>query len=73
MPVILILFAASHRRAYWLWVQDYFGKEMARQPKPGAKSVRVHVPQRQPVTRRAIAAWRRFKQQVRQRSNGGES
>jgi hypothetical protein len=26
VPVILILFAASRRRAYWLWVQNYFRK-----------------------------------------------
>ena len=58
MPVILILFAASQRRAYWLWIQKYFSKDAARQPKKGAKTVRVRVPQRRPVTGKAIAAWR---------------
>lgn len=45
MPVLLILFTASRRRAYWLCVQKYFGKDAARRPKKGAKSVRVRVPQ----------------------------
>ena len=66
MPVILILYAASRRRAYWLWVQNYFGKDAVRQPKKGAKSVRVRVPQRQAVTRRVIAIWRDL---ARRRSN----
>jgi hypothetical protein len=73
MPVILILFAASRRRAYWLWVQNYFSKDAFPQPKKGAKSVRVHVPQRQPVTPRAVAVWRDLKQQALQRAKGGES
>lgn len=73
MPVILILFAASRRRAYWVCVQDHFAKDVARQPKKGAKSVRVRVPQRQPVTRRAVATWRALKGQARHRPSGGES
>jgi hypothetical protein len=75
MPVLLILFAASRRRAYWLCVQNYFNKDEARQPKKGAKSVRVRVrvPQRQAVTQRAIATWRDLKWQTRQRPKGGKS
>ncbi len=73
VPVILILFAASRRRAYWLWVQNYFRKGAIHQPKKGAKSVRVRVPQRQPVTRRAVAVWRNLKQQTLQQAEGGES
>lgn len=72
-PVILILFAAFRRRAYWLWVQNYFRQDAFRQPNKGAKSVRVRVPQRQPVTRKAVAAWRNLKQQALQRAEGGES
>ena len=45
MPVILILFDASRRRAYWLPVQRYFGEEVARRPKKGAKSIRVGLSQ----------------------------
>ncbi len=72
-PVILILFAASHRRAYWLWVQNYFRKDAFRLPKKGAKSVRVRVPQRQPVTGKAVAIWRNLKQQTLQKAEGEES
>jgi len=54
MPVILILFDASRKRAYWLAVQQYFDEDLTRQPKKGAKTVRVRVQERQPVNRRAI-------------------
>jgi hypothetical protein len=70
MPVILILFAASRRRAYWLWVQNYFNQNRIRPRKKGAKTVRVRVPQRQAVTRRAVAVWRDLKRQARQRVRG---
>lgn len=70
MPVILILFAASRRRAYWLWIQNYFTKDVARQPKKGAKKVRVRVPQRCPLTARAVGAWRELKQRALQRAKG---
>ena len=61
MPVILILFDASRRRAYWLHVQGYFGEDTGRRPKKGAKTVRARVPRRQIVNRRAIAKMRTLK------------
>jgi hypothetical protein len=61
MPVILILFDATRRRASWLPVQRYFREDEARRPKKGAKTVRVRVPVRQIVNRRAIAKWRALK------------
>lgn len=73
VPVILILFTASRRRAYWLCVQNYFSQDTVRQPKRGTKSVRVRVQQRQPVTRKAVAVWRDLKQQALQRTKGWES
>ncbi len=73
MPVILVLFDAGRRRAYWLCVQRYFGADQARQPKRRAKTVRVHVPHRQPVTRAAIGAWRDLKRQARHGSKGAPS
>jgi hypothetical protein len=54
MPVVLVLFDAVCRRAYWLAVQRYFDEDEGRQPKHGAKTVRVRVPGRQRVNRRAI-------------------
>jgi hypothetical protein len=73
MPVILILFDASRRRAYWLAVQGYFSEDAARRPKKGAKTVRVRVPKRQAVNRRAIAKMRDLKWEARRRAIGGES
>jgi hypothetical protein len=57
-PVFLVLFGAALRRAYWLHVQDYFEKDLSRRPRAWAKSVRVRVPRRQTLSRRAIAKMR---------------
>jgi hypothetical protein len=70
MPVILVLFDASRRRAYWLYVQHYFRKDHARQPKKGAKTVRVSVPKRQAFNRRAVATMRAIKQEKLARLKG---
>ena len=64
-PVILILFEASRRRAYWLHVQHFFGEDVRRRPRKGAKAVRVRVPVRQVVNAGAIAEWRDLKWQSR--------
>jgi hypothetical protein len=72
-PVVLILFDASRRRAYWLHVQGYFRGNATRQPKKGAKTIRVRVPKRQVVNRRAIRQMRDLKQRVRFRTRGGQS
>ena len=57
-PVILTLFDAERRRAYWVSVQEYFNADVARRPKTGARSVRVRVPKRQAVNGRAIEKMR---------------
>jgi Domain of unknown function (DUF4365) len=57
-PVIVILFDASLRRAYWLPIQLYFGEDAARRPKKGAKTVRVRLGKGQALNRRAIAKMR---------------
>jgi hypothetical protein len=62
-PVILVLFDATRKRAYWLFVQRYF-EDTAHQPKKGAKTVRVRVPTRQAVNRVAIVRMREFKQET---------
>jgi Domain of unknown function (DUF4365) len=64
-PVLLILFDASRRRAYWLDFQRYFHRGPTRRPKRGAKGVRVRVPARQVVNRRAIARMRSLKGETR--------
>jgi len=73
MPVILILFDASRRRAYWSDVQSYFHEDATRRPKKGAKTVRVRIPKRQVVTRRAIAKMRALKREARGRIAGEPS
>jgi hypothetical protein len=68
MPVILVLFEASCRRACWLDVQGYFRADPMRRPKAWAKTVRVRVPARQTVNRRAIARMRGLKQAALERA-----
>jgi hypothetical protein len=63
-PVFLVLFDATRRRAYWLYVQQYFETDGSRQPRKGAKKVRVEVPARQPISRRGVAKMRQWKEQV---------
>jgi hypothetical protein len=72
-PVILVLFEASLRRAYWLHVQGYFRQDVLRRPKKGAKTVRVRVPKRQVVNRRGVAQWRDLKWEARSPAQGEES
>jgi hypothetical protein len=64
-PVLLLLFDASRRRACWLAIQRYFREDASRQPKKGAKTVRVRVPKRQVVNQRAIATIRDLKREAR--------
>ncbi len=62
LPVVLVLYEASRRRAYWLHVQAYFSERPARRPRSRAKTVRVRVPPRQKLTVRAVARMREIKQ-----------
>jgi hypothetical protein len=71
MPVILILFDASRRRAYWLDVQRYFSADVSRHPKKGAKTVRVRVPQGQNVNQSAMRMMRNLKGKALGRALGG--
>jgi hypothetical protein len=73
MPVILILFDASRRRAYWLAVQDYFRADAARRPKKGAKTVRLRVSMRRVVNRWAIVRMSNLKRKALNRPAGEES
>src|SRR5262249_1115851 len=63
-PVYLVLFAATRRRAYWLHVQAYFREDASRQPKKGAKTVRVRVPRGQAISRRGVATMRELKRRT---------
>lgn len=71
MPVILVLFDATKRRAYWLYVQHYFEEDLSRRPRRGAKTVRVRINHRQVVNRRAMAKLRTRKEELLARYEGG--
>lgn len=70
MPVILVLFDASKRRAYWVYIQRYFEETPSRKPGRVAKTVRVRVPKRQIVSRTAIKRMRAYKQRVLEQLEG---
>ena len=70
MPVILVLFDASRRRAYWLCVQRYFDDDVSRLPRKGAKTVRVRVPKRQAMNRMAVEKMRELKTDMRRPNLG---
>lgn len=61
MPVILVLFDAVGRCAYWQDIQGFFEADEARQPRVKAKNVRVHLPKEQIMSRAAIREFRRLK------------
>jgi hypothetical protein len=61
LPVILVLFDPSKRRAYWLHVQSYF-KDHSRRPKRGTKTVRIWIPLRNVVNQHSVARMRAMKQ-----------
>ncbi len=58
IPVILVLYEATTRRAYWLDVKRFFMEDESRRPAKGAKWVRVRIPRRQRLTRQTIALLR---------------
>lgn len=60
-PVILVLYEASRRKAFWVCVQEYFEKHPDRMPKPGRRTVRVRIPARHVLNHRAIGRMRELK------------
>jgi hypothetical protein len=52
---------ARRRKAFWLYTQRYFRDDKQRHPKKGARTVRVRIPRRQAINRRAIARMRECK------------
>jgi hypothetical protein len=53
LPVLLVLYDASRRKAYWVCVQSYF-EQTGHQPRRGAKTIRALVPRRQLLSLRGI-------------------
>jgi hypothetical protein len=63
LPVILVLYDAGARRAYWVHVQGYF-KDRSRRPRKNAKTVRVLIGRRQALNHKAIRTMRALKAPV---------
>jgi hypothetical protein len=61
--VVLVLYDATRRRAYWLDVHEYF-RENVEEPKMRAKWVRVRIPLRQRLTEASIRMLRLRKPNV---------
>lgn len=64
MPVILVLYDAISRRAFWLYFKQFFLDNPIRRPRKGAKWVRVQVPSSQQMSPQAIVELRRLKSEV---------
>jgi hypothetical protein len=61
LPVILVLFDAIKRRAYWVHVQDFF-KDPTGRPTKASKTVRIRIPRRQVLNGRSVRTIRSIKQ-----------
>jgi hypothetical protein len=70
MPVFLVLYDASARKAFWLYVQEYFGAEPSRKPKRGAKSVTVRVPVANEFTEATVDYARQRKERILRQLEG---
>ena len=44
MPVLLILYDAREKKAYWLYVQAYFAEDPSRRPRGGVKTLTARIP-----------------------------
>ncbi len=69
-PVYLILYEARRRRAFWLYIQQYFEEDIRRRPRVNAKSVTVKIPMRNRFNRRAVEKMRKAKEHVLLQTSG---
>lgn len=70
MPVVVVLFDARERRAWWLYFQRYFTEEPFRAPRKGAKCFRVFIPKSQRFSRRTVDAMRDWKRNILEQTWG---
>lgn len=70
-PVILILYDASRKKAYWLPVQRYFRGSIGRLPKRGAKTIRVRIPLNQSLRKGTVNRLRALKRRGELKLVGG--
>lgn len=69
MPVFLILYDALEKQAYWIDVQRYFA-DASREPKKGAKTLRIHIPIANRFAEDTVEHMRRRKSEVLTRDRG---
>jgi hypothetical protein len=62
-PVLLILYEAKSRRAYWLYFQQFLKEHEAPRPRAGAKTVRIRIPIAHRVRTAFFRHARRLKEQ----------
>ncbi len=63
-PAFLILYEASSRKAYWIYLQKYLKGDSSPKPKPNARSIRVKVPMANKVRTNFLRHARRLKDDV---------
>ena len=68
--MFLVLYDAGARKAFWLYVQEYFGAEPSRLPKRGAKSVTVRVPVANEFTEATVDYARQRKERILRQLEG---
>jgi hypothetical protein len=68
--VVLVLFDARRRRAFWICVQKYFGENPVGQRKKGTKTIRVRIPKQNVFNRLAVNTIREMKSDKRRPSFG---
>lgn len=68
MPVVLVLYDAQARRAYWLHIQAYVDEGGRPVLSASSRTVRVRVPKKNRLTRRTMQQWRARKAAIATRS-----
>jgi Domain of unknown function (DUF4365) len=64
MPVVLVLYDAQARRAWWLYLQRYFAQDETRLPRKGSRTIRVLMPKSQRFGRRTVMAMQMWKRDL---------
>lgn len=63
-PAYLVVFDATERKAYWLYLQQYFEANGIRAGNIKGKSLTLKIPAKRIVNLAAIRRWRRHKQTI---------
>lgn len=71
MPVLLILYDAQEKKAYWLHVQDYFMEDPSRRPGGRAQTLTVRIPLANEFTERTVDSIRARKAAILARLGEG--